>query len=439
MTLKELAHLAHQRLQDQTGCSIRRSHVHELLASAFDYRSWAAFSADSLLADGGVGNLVTPQAQSKVIGRALQLEYEQSAAHVMADGILQFISEHRLSCMPWAAVRSLLLPAVVKGADEDDHSDEDDEDWTDEDDEDWGSDERASSPNVAELTKEQLLLSPLLHHGLKMLAESSNPEAHFLLAGLYRCKRPNPYLYEESLKGRVLVASEKMWVEEYLVREPRFRQYEAHLKAAALAGVRAAALEYGTVFENREFLSMAERLPGDADPHEMLRIASTPQAYLYWLRKVADLGDRRALLELAAQGDEWAQDRVYTLAEQEDKSALEHLVSVGDAWALDQVAQGGDAYWMRMAADCALDAADVLGAWTWQYLALEHGEDLTRSNMRAYHDGGSNDGQFYDSDFGGSMYVAGDEGLELPAMSDEDHRKALSKALEIYAQTEKRG
>jgi hypothetical protein len=57
-------------------------------------------------------------------------------------------------------------------------------------------------------------------------AHAPDPRAHHLLAALCRCDPPNPYLYEESLKGRLLTAVEKCWVDEHLRLEPRFRRYE---------------------------------------------------------------------------------------------------------------------------------------------------------------------------------------------------------------------
>ncbi|MNY68676.1 hypothetical protein D3C86_2064770 [compost metagenome] len=52
--------------------------------------------------------------------------------------------------------------------------------------------------------------------------------------------------------------------------------------------------------------------------------------------------------------------------------------------------------------------------------------------MRAYHDGGERDGQFYDSDFGGGLYAAGDEGLELPDISKTQATEAAKRARVIY-------
>ena len=87
---------------------------------------------------------------------------------------------------------------------------------------------------------------------------------------------------------------------------------------------------------------------------------------------------------------------------------------------------------MRSAAERALANGDALKAWIWQYLALEHGVDLTKSTMAAYHDGGERDGQFYDSDFGGPLYAAGDEALALPQLERVDHRRAIARACEIF-------
>lgn len=229
-----------------------------------------------------------------------------------------------------------------------------------------------------------------------------------MLAALYRCERPNPYLHEESLKGRVLTTVERGWVDEYLRLEPQFRQYEAHLKAAALGGVRAAAVEYAAAFESQAFFELAERLSGEVDAHRMAEIAATPESRATWLRAAAKQGSRSALEQLARAGDEWAEERL---------------------------AESGDADWLRSAAERALAKGDAPKAWTWQYLALEHGVDLTQSTMAAYHDGGARDGQFYDSDFGGALYADGDEALALPQLKPVERRDAQARAREIFGRT----
>lgn len=90
-------------------------------------------------------------------------------------------------------------------------------------------------------------------------------------------------------------------------------------------------------------------------------------------------------------------------------------------------------YWLQSATERALAAGDALRAWTWQYLALENGHDLTSSTMSARHDGGDHDGEPYDDDFGGAMYVDGDEGLVLPDLSPAGHQAAKAKAKELVS------
>ena len=396
MTLKELAHTAHQHLQTRAGCAIKRSHVHELLAAAFGYQSWAAFLSESLLADAGVGN--APEDTSPlVIGRAVQLGYGQSASVEMCSALLAFAAERKLSSVRWSELTGLLEPEPSpRSTNEGDEDDDEAEDW---------DDDGAAGVEIHEEFRDRLLTSPLLLDVLERSAESGGAGRHHVLAALYRCARPNPYLYEESLKGRVLTAVERRWVDDYLRLEPRFAKYEQHLKAAALGGIRAAALEYAAAFESQEFFELAERLSGDVDAERMARMAATPEALAKWLQVAADQGSESALQHLAREGD---------------RSALERLAGRGDVDAL------------RVAAEQAVQRGEALRAWTWQDLALRHGVDLTTSTLAAYHDGGPQHGQFYDSDFGGALYVDGDEALELPEIGRAEHRKAKALAEEIF-------
>ncbi len=279
MTLKELAHLAQQTLQDRAGCPVKRSHVHELLAAAFSHRSWAAFLSEAVLADAGIGSTPTGGLPD-LVGRAVQLGYPQSAATIIATGVQSLIAEYRLAAISWVDLQATLIPPPKVDDRDDLDVDDDDEGW---DDEPPKAEASASGPG-----REQLMGSPMLVSSLKQAAGPANPQGHFLLASLCRCSRPNPYLYEESLKGRVLTAIERGWVDDYLRLEPHYRKYEAHLKAAALGGVRAAALECGKVFEASEFIAMADRMAGDVDALEMARLAPTAESRARWLRTAAE-------------------------------------------------------------------------------------------------------------------------------------------------------
>ena len=51
MTLKELTYEVRQCLQTELGVQFKQAHIYELLASAFGYKSWAAFSSDAVMLD----------------------------------------------------------------------------------------------------------------------------------------------------------------------------------------------------------------------------------------------------------------------------------------------------------------------------------------------------------------------------------------------------
>ncbi len=396
MTLKELAHSAQQHLQTLACVPVKRSHVHELLAAAFGYSSWAAFRSESLLADARVGEALLAGTSPQVIGRAVQLGYGQAASVLLADAVVAFAMARQVSCIRWMDVGEALAVAPVLV--DENRLDDEDEEWDDED----------AAPRHATIAAphpHRFLSSPLLVDSLEQMAAGAAGDVHQLLATMYRCKQPNSYLYEESLKGRTLTRIEQGWVDEYLVAEPRFRKYEAHLKAAALGGVRPAAVEYAAVFDSPEFFALAERMAGDVDADRMAQIAATPDSRVAWLRTAAEGGSESALLTLARDGEVWAQER---LAEQGDIGAL------------------------RDVADRAVEDGDLVKAWTWQHLALLNGVDLTVSTMRAYHDGGPQHGEFYDSDFGGAMFADGDEGLRLPPVETAEDQRARSLARDFY-------
>ncbi|MFD1840123.1 hypothetical protein [Paracidovorax cattleyae] len=88
-------------------------------------------------------------------------------------------------------------------------------------------------------------------------------------------------------------------------------------------------------------------------------------------------------------------------------------------------------HWLQATAERALGEGDPVRAWVWQYVALARGDDLTHSTLAARHDGGSNDGEFYDSDFGGPLYVDGNEGLVLPELDSLQHKVAKATARDI--------
>ncbi|ABM97265.1 hypothetical protein [Methylibium petroleiphilum] len=390
MTLKQLAHTAHHQLQSACGISMPRSHVHELLAAAFGYGSWAAFRADCVLCDAGIGDM-TPENGPTLAGRALQLSVPQRACHVAASSLHALLQERRIGAMRWHDVEALTRPAASQGSK--------DEGWAEDDEDDLDFDDEAApeaSPSAAtHLAGSALLLDELASREL-------SPQVHHQLARAFRCRKPNPYLYEESLKGRVLTKHEQAWVNQYLIEAPQYRAFEHHLRQAALGGVRQAAAEFAAEFDDATFYERAKRLDGEVDARTMAELAPTVEQRHDWLRAAADQGSHQALDDLAHAGDNWA---------------------------LERLAREGDVEALRTLAEEAVDSGDRLRAWAYQNFAATLGVDLTQSDYRAYHSEGEHAGEFYDSDFGGPMHVDGSPAVELPVLDGDGHSRAREMAL----------
>lgn len=386
--IKSFAHHAHQSLSPLAPSYLKRSHVYELMAAGLGFRSWASLHSAHVLID-GEGVQLPADFGRNVLGRALQLGLSQSEAEAVAESFLAQCAQRPFGCLALAELDESLFSSPSE-ADADLESDKDDFD----DDEDW-SDESAGSekPSIPKS-------SPALLDDLGDRASQGDARSHYRLAKLLACKVPSDYLYQESLKGRALTTQEQIWVDQYLQLVPQREKYLQHLQAAADGGIRAANLEYAMEANAPSYRERAVNMTGDIDWRALAETASSHEDRNRWLRQAADDGD---------------------------DSALEELARKGDSGAAEQLALWGDQHWLREVAELAIEQGDPVAAWKWYFVALHYELDLTESTMRAYHDGGSNAGEFYDSDFGGPMYVDGDNGIELPKIGDE--QKSIAKAM----------
>lgn len=367
MTAKVLAYTAQHHIHAKTGISIQRSHSYELLAAAFGFNSIAAFNVDSLLTTPST-NLPIPSVSPELVGRVIQLGYPQVESAAIAGALVEHLIDKSISYVSLPDLLSQLLTSGEKA--------------------------RAHA-------------SEMLLVGLERLAERGSQQASWAIALLLRCKEPNSYLYQESVKGRILNKIEQGWVDQYLHDKPRFEKYRHHLRLAALGGVRDAAIEYAEVFDDHEFFVMAENNSEPANPLKMARAASV-------------LGDFEA-------NHRW----LHIAAEQGSKVALEHLANTGNQWAIEKLAASGSIDAIREIIEVT-SKTDLQEAWVWLHLAKLLGHDLSVSSMRAYHDGGMADGELYDDDIGGPLYVDGDEGIQLPPLGESENNVALVRAKKLF-------
>lgn len=404
MTIKKLAYSTQQALQSQTGISLKRTHVYELLAASFDYRSYAALCANSVLLDADV-NAASPKVTAMLTLRIDQLGYKSNEPSSIALTLVNELLSKQLRCISLESLYGEILSNDIQLNDSesdrdeyfDDEFDDEFDDWDVEDDGDILED--VSMPNTEKYQTSQLLLNEL-----QALASRDNAKAHYVLAALHRCKKPVGYLYEQSLKGRKLTAIEQGWADNYVRMKPVFETYIKHLRKAAESGMRQAALELATVLDNAAFYRLADEGEGQVNSLAMAKNAPSSKLRKKWLKVAAIDGSSAALHKLAHTGDDWA---------------------------LTQIAQRGNTNAIRELAEKSVNS-DMTKAWMWHYYALLFDIDLTKSTLQAFHDGGLYDGQLYDDDCGGQMFVDGDEGLKLKPISEAQDQLAQEEARSMF-------
>ncbi|WP_319176857.1 hypothetical protein [Pseudomonas aeruginosa] len=268
MAIKNLAYTTKQQLESVTHLAFRHSHVIELLAASFGFKSSAALTANHVIVN--LRNAVEPRPDDLLLlqSRLVALGY-QAVADVAGSVLLQILREHRLGT---AAIER--VPDLLDGA----HWEPDDVDWGDEDD-------SEQEPHEGFTSAIDLDGTELLMEGLEAAARRGNASAHFALAHIYRRdEHSDPlgseYWYSLLKQGRPLQGIELEWALAYEREQMQAERHAFHLAEAAKLGHRAARLERaggGAYGED-----------GEEDFEEVR------QCYL----EAAELGDVEAMLEL---------------------------------------------------------------------------------------------------------------------------------------------
>ena len=346
MTIKELAFNTQHYLQAVTGVPFKRSHIYELLAASFGFKSYAAFSSDALFATVSPAIQRTLKYDNALIkNRCHVLGYDTKTTDLVASSLSQYLTEQKI-----CAIRIQELILCLR----DEWDDEDEYEWDDEDED--GEEPREYVPSL----DHEALISPLLIDGLNHAANQGNSSAHYALALIYDANDNDDleqkevgcdYWYQQAQGGRELTGVEKEWADEYEARHTRKQLFERHLKEAARLGHSDALLDLADCFDDPAFFDQAT-----TDVH-------TDPA------RVAEIAER--------------------LGKHEDCQK----------W-LTIAAESGDTEAMRRLIE-EFDHGNLIRCWTWLYLAEMVGSDLTKDEYHAIHE----DGSPYDDDVGGPIFV----------------------------------
>lgn len=231
---------------------------------------------------------------------------------------------------------------------------------------------------------------PILLESLEAKAAKGDHLAHYALALLFQTDDEESsqgpggeYWYFQEQQGRKLAGVEKEWADEHARLLAESEKYTFHLREAGRLGNSSALLALAELFNDPSYLDAAKTRGIADDPMrvaELAEILGRKKDAEHWLNVAAEAGDTDAMRRL-----------------------------------IDEFERG-----------------DAQRSWMWFYLAEMLGTDLTKSHLQAFHDGGKNADEIYDDDVGGPLYVAGDEGVDLKALSEEGKREARKLADAIF-------
>lgn len=291
MTIKEHAYRAHAFLQPRCVASLKRSHVHELLAAAVGYSTYAAFQHEATWCNVPLCLSGIDLAPGVMRTRCRELGLPAHEGEQVVEGLTLF-----LRGAGYAPVRFDSLIAAVEGH-------QDDPDWHE-----W------VWTRVVEPTHGALGLyfehQRLLLEGLEAAAQRGVPAAHLAIAKLLESEAV--LFGDEEERMRRQVRREGTWTSPFVsfvdIEANGLRveeKHRHHLLASARGGDIRALMETAERYGDPAVL---ERAPsGEMDPMSMVEIAGehgNGELVRYWLTVAAQEGDIGAMRELILDHDE---------------------------------------------------------------------------------------------------------------------------------------
>lgn len=386
MTIKQFVHDTRQQLADSSALSLKTSHLYELIAAAFGYRSYAALQAEAIVLHQTPWPCQPDLALLEQRGRELALPQPQTLSLLVGQHLQR------------AGVVSIQVEALGLTGESDWDDDTWEDGWLDDELEDDDAQLQPAPSNTTPLNAAQALLEQLdAYHQLPValqalqqleaFAERGHPQVHWWLAqrfdvgGRYieDVNVASGYWYRKQQQGAILSGPELEFAEAFAKRLQRQERWLAHALKAARSGIVEARY---ALAEAKLDSSIFDTDPAAvSDPAAIAWLAMehhNPQAAHHWLTQAAQRGDTQAMLALI---EEYDRDNLYQ-------------------------------------------------SWVWLRLAQLLGDDFTQDDLRAIHENGDE----YDDDVGGPLYVAGREGIELPPLSPELACKTEEEAQRLFAQ-----
>ena len=382
MKIRELAYSAQQHLETRCGTPFKRSHVYEILAASFGYKSYAALTTSAVFAGSTSHDNPSARHGAAVKTRCVELGYLAETSDHVPSELSAFVAQHgigvvRLSDLIHHLRRELSLRSDTFELDPDEEPDfEGNYD---------GENEEGDIDPDTSFAEVGLVITPLLIDGLETAAQKDSPNAHYALALTYAAGdheysggTGSSYWYTQGKEGRVLSGVEQEWADAYAKKLADAGAYDYHLREAARLGNRQALLDRADRFSDPSFFETRDAAC-TADPVRVAEIAKQlgreADAH-YWLTIAGEAGDTGAMRQLIESYDE----------------------------------------------------DDLERCWTWVYLAQLVGTDLTQSHYSLIHE----DGTDYDDDVGGPAFPVGEDGVQLAVLDSARDAVVRQAAEQIF-------
>lgn len=298
MNIKELTYSAQQSLQSVTDKPFKRTHIYELLASSFGYRSYAALCSESVFTKLH-HNSVQPSFDVTFIQqRCIELGYSYETDLISSE-LTRLILEQGFGVLKLIDLVSKLRKNSYQYTD-----------WDYDDD------------NELEIE-----VSSLLVNCLESFTHNDNAQVHYALALIYKPEDFDPYdnnnqstegssyWYSQAEKGRVLTGMQKAFADEYAQYLSVLNKYTFHLNKAGSQGNEYALLDLAKYFEEPSFFDKVKELTFDEDPMRVADIADNLGRHKdvkHWLTIAAKSGDTDAMRRLIEEFDNKDLQRCWT-------------------------------------------------------------------------------------------------------------------------------
>ena len=277
MAIKELAYSAQQHLQSSTGCLFKRSHIYELLASSFGFRSYAALCTDHVFTQRDKSTMNSVQFQPMLRQRIAELGYDPIIVDAAAPSFLSFVGLQHIDV--------LRITDLVDELSSDDGFSE----------ELWSYRDSGEYP-------------PVLLECLEAKATKGDHRAHYALALIYKPyddeyphETGSEYWYSQEQKGRVLKGVEKEWADGYARQLEEAEKNVFHLREAGRLGNSSALLDLAEMFKDPSYFDAAITLGITDDSIRVAELAETlgrDEDAKHWLTVAAETGDTDAMRQL---------------------------------------------------------------------------------------------------------------------------------------------